>query len=455
VGRVLLGILAYPPHMAAVPIWLLAELGPALRLATALTGSPARAADLVAETLVRDATGDATWAVAAAADPEPLLRAATVRRFLRERPRPDPGVTGLDALPRPARASVVLRDGERLTTAEIATIVDRPVRQVAADLAAHPGGYDLEIADRYAHSPAAEEVASRYPAAVHRARTRRRHRRGWVGLGLVVAATVAAAAVLLPSVLLRVDPPEVRVPGEWRFTHHLRRSSGWSVDQRILNPDHEYTVVEAASGVEPTRCIVSLGGGPLSAGVRSRGRPERIAHWQGYYVERRFEEPRLTWEYAPGAVATVSCFQDVAPATLVSVAEAVRFEDSRVRLPFMIGSLPTGYEVASIDERGAGTRVGVTLQPTESMAVPSVIVWYGGDEPADRCVSADGSRRTGGEIGPTGGPGVCLTASWSAEEAPYALGRVQRALDQVQDRLRLAPDLTDRTTWFDALDLPG
>ena len=117
-----------PP--VAVPDWLLAELAPTLRLATALAGSTTGAAELAAAVLARDPSSTAREP---GFDPSPRLRVGLVRAFLASplgRSAPPSAATGLDALTGPTRAAVVLRDGEQLTGAEIVSIMDRPGRQI-------------------------------------------------------------------------------------------------------------------------------------------------------------------------------------------------------------------------------------------------------------------------------------------------------------------------------------
>jgi len=76
------------------------------------------------------------------------------------------------------------------------------------------------------------------------------------------------------------------------------------------------------------------------------------------------------------------------------------------------------------------------------LEVPSVIVSYGLSQAADHCVRPREAQR------------VCLSSSWSAEDAPFASARANQTVDSIADRLELAADLADRSTWFDATDLP-
>ena len=269
--------------------------------------------------------------------------------------------------------------------------------------------------------------------------------RAWLGVGLAGAALLVGAVLLLPTILVRLNPPEVREPGEWRFTHRVAPVAGMTVTQRILTADHELTIVQSDDDV--AQCTVDVtrdDSTPGAAARRSRPvaqRAVRIHGWTGRYVDDRPQDPYLTWEYAPGARATVTCSRGpISPETLLDVAEAVRFRDTRVPLPFTLRAMPEGYRIYSIDSDSRADVVSLTLQPVDRASIPSVVVRYGTDEAAHRCL---------GEAGQ-----VCLSTRWSAEDAPGTQGIVRRSLDQVGAQIVLAPDPADRSTWFDAVDLP-
>jgi len=280
-------------------------------------------------------------------------------------------------------------------------------------------------------------------------------RRGWLGLGLATAALLVAAVLLLPTIMVRLHPPDVREPGEWRFTHRLEPVAEMTVTRRILTPDHEFTIVRSDADV--AQCTIELSRGTVEAtrttaeeSKQVTGQSVRIHGWSGRYVDPPSQDPFVTWEYAPGSRATVTCTrQAISAATQLAVAEAVRFEDTRIQLPFTLGTLPEGYRIYSLDEdTGSGTDVvSLSVQPVDRASIPSVVVRYGGGGSAYRCLGeADpGASRAGR---------VCLSTRWSAEDAPGTQGIVRRSLDQVGAQIVLAPELADRSTWFDAIDLP-
>ena len=79
-------------------------------------------------------------------------------------------------------------------------------------------------------------------------------RRGWLGLGLAAVAILVAAVILLPTIMVRLYPPDVREPGEWRFTHRVEPVEGLQVGQRILTADEEFTILQAED--EVAQCTV-------------------------------------------------------------------------------------------------------------------------------------------------------------------------------------------------------
>jgi hypothetical protein len=279
--------------------------------------------------------------------------------------------------------------------------------------------------------------------------------RAWLGVGLAAAALLVGVVILLPTVLVRLDPPEVREPGEWRFTHRVTPVAGMTVTQRILTADHEFTIVRSDDDVAQCTVDLSLGTvapnpSPVDLNRPATERAVRIHGWTGRYVDDPTSDPYVTFPYAAGADATITCTRlAIPPATLLAVARAVRFEDARIRLPFTIRTLPAGYRIYSVEEdTGSGAEVlSLSLQPVDRASIPSVVVRSGGDGPADRCLGepTPGRSRSGR---------LCLSTRWSAEDAPGAQAVAQQALDRVAERIEPAADPTDPATWFDAVDLP-
>ena len=424
-----------PPD--ALPGWLLAELEPVRRLAAALTDSPAEAADLVAEALARDPS----WTqLPVGHDPAPLLRTGLVRTYLRG---------GRD----PSRAAVALRDTERLTIGEIASLVDRPARRVATELAgASPGDREHGTGHPAGTPPSLAVIVDRYSAAVREVRREPARRRRLVAAGLLVGALVVIGVVVLPTLATRLLPPDVREPGEWRFSHRVELADGWSVEQRLLTPVTERTVIRLPiTNGDPGSCTITLAERVEPVARRAETHHVRVQDHDATYVDDPALDPYVVWSYATERHAVVSCSRLVTPESLqLQVADAVVFDGEQLRTPFTLTARPAGYRVDLVSWTGPAAReVLVELAPDDVSAAPTIVVSSGRPEPADRCFPADGTVRTARTVVPRPDE-ICLTASWSTREP--AAGR---ALDEVSGLLQRAADVTDPRTWFDADDLPG
>lgn len=431
-----------------------ADLGPTLQLAAVLAGSTRGAADLVAEALAteRPRAGDDDGS-----ELTPELRVSLVRTFLAAplgRSTPPINATGLDALTGPVRAEIALRDGEQLTTGEIATIVDRPGKRVAADLAAvPPGACDVEIAELRALAPSVDLVSSRLLPAVRAVRRSRRRRTGL----LAVATLAVLAAVVVPTVVLPRLPAEVRQAGTWRYSHEVRLAPDWQLVTQTIEPGQEQTVVRVPWGVDdPADCTVTVRvAGLLPDRPRGRVRPTSLQGRPAEIVTRPGNFLRLSWEYAQAAWASVECESQsaVSAGVLRNLAAAVRFRDRRQLLPFTLTGLPEGYRIAMVSESFApvwGRVWGPTvlIEPPENSYQAAIIV------------GPDLSSSDGSSFGPTGScleadRSVCVFAFQTDDQVPPNRGMLRLAVAATIDDLQVAADPEDRSTWFDAITLPG
>lgn len=440
-----------PPEQ--LPDWLQAELGPTLRLATALTGSTQGAEHLVADALAHDHV----WAVAEEGyDLTARLRVAVVRTFLGSplgRSTPPPPATGLDALTGPVRSALVLRDSEQLTGAEIASILDRPGKRVAGELAAiPPGAHDTEITQLAALAPAAGAVAERFVPARRAVRRSRRRRSGLLAL----AAAVVAVAVAVPTTVLPRLPVDVRTAGTWRFSHELVLRSGWTLVSRSMDAETETSTVRVPSITDrPVECRVLVRvrddppsrDGKVSGTQPVHGRRAEILTQAGNMVT-------LSWEYATGAWASAACDdQSAVPASLLrEIAAATRFRDVRQRLPFLLTGLPTDYRIATVSESydtgyaPLDSFPFVLLEPPEKSYRASLVIGpdFGS---TDELTSA-------GECLPPA-QAVCVFAFRTNEQIPGNPSVLRRVVATSIGLVQVAADPTDRSTWFDAIDLPG
>lgn len=425
-----------PPD--ALPGWLLAELDPVVGLAARLTDTAGQATELVAEALAREPS----WTeLPAGHDPVPMLRAGVVRTYLRGGGEP-------------VRAAVVLRERERLTIGEIATLVDRPPKRVLADLSggSPPGPVD----DRGGVAPSKAAVAEQYAAVVPQIRRESGHRRRLVGVGLLVGALVVTGAVAGPTLAVRLLPPDLREPGEWRFSHRVALADGWSIEQRLLTADEERTVVQLpTTNGDPGSCTVTLTGRLDPVPPDAETHPVRVAGHDATYVDDPRTDPAVVWFPDDDHAVVVGCSRLVTAESLhLQVADAVVFDREPMGVPFTLTDRPEGYRIAMVSWFGpAGADVAVELTPDDVVAAPSVLVTRGLPEPADRCLLADGAARSAVTVVPRDDE-ICLRASWSTDGTTVAGRSTQRALDEISGLLRSAPDPADPSTWFAADDLP-
>jgi len=438
---------------AELPEWLLADLGPTLVLATLLTGSRRGATELVAETLARDRS----WAGEQDGyDLRPRLRVAVVRSFIGSplgRSRPPSTATGLDALPGVVRAAVVLRDVEHLTVGEIATILDRPGKRLVAELGQVVDDHAPEIARLTPSAPPASELPARFAVAAGSVRRTRRRRALVVGL----TAVLAAVAVAVPTVVLPRLPVEVREPGTWRYSHQVRLAPGWLLVLRSIQSESETTLIQVPRpGADPAECTVSVWVRGAQVDRSGESEPISVRSRPGELLTGPGSAVKLNWQYAPGAWASAECG---APAgedadLLRQLAAAVRFSDSRQPLPFMLTRLPEGYRVDTVGEMfqpmwGTERVWGPTvlLEPPVDSYRPAVIVGpdltgtgVSSSSASVRCLAADGT--------------VCVSTFGTDDQVPANPAMLRWALGQTVERVQVAADPDDRSTWFDAVDLP-
>lgn len=447
--------------------WLRDELPMLLRLATALTGSPDRGSELVADALARDPRR--LDALSRLDFPESPLRALVLGQYLsayrRQSPVRRPELTpGLDALTSPRqRAAIVLRDGEQLTALEIATLLDRPPRQILDDLAAVPHTLRGEIDALGVLTLPTEDVLRRWGFARRRAASRRVRVVALLS-GLVL---IAAAVIVVPTVVLPRLPVTPRAPGVWHFNHEVRPADGWAVVVRGLSPRVELTELDppGASG-DPKKCFVTVhvAGGydrreiePLET-TTVRGR-------NAFFALDEAASPFLAWEYGTDAWSTVLCTAaDLDRAELRAIASWVRFGRSAARLPFALDQVPAGYEIAGLTEYVRNQTAEVTLgrkvlqRGDVHIIVAAPLSGDSVSSQGERVVVDGVSGRLLGGSDPRlclfpDARSLCLITFWPGgewpEPKPTPIG-AEPILLGLARHIRFAPELADIDTWFEA-----
>ena len=377
-----------PPAM--LPSWLLADLGPTLGLATALTGSRPGALDLVTEAFARDRS----WtALAGGPDPTPRLRASVVRTFLASplgRSTPPGPAAGLDALTGPPAPLSCSGTCERLNDRRDRQVMDRPGKTGRHRPDHVPAGTH-DARDRRAGPPWPPRrrpwptVRRHAPAGSRSQRTRRTGPRPR-------PARAAAAVASRRSCCLAFRPTSSRPASGVTATRCVHRTAGASATGRSTPTSSRPTSsCPGRTGADDLagHCVASRGG--WAAGPCRLPRPPRRAGGPVSSSSRRSEPVTLAWQYADDAWAWVQCPTPRRPSPDPQrLARPSTSTDRRQLLPFMLDALPEGYRIRTVGEAfsapGTGWGPSVLLDPPANSYWP---ILSDRPEPAD----PTGSRR--------------------------------------------------------------
>lgn len=439
-------------------------------LASALAGGAAPAARLVAEV---EAVAPATREVEDELDgPDRAQRALLVQRSLRRPPRDEHpvGLTDDDQQEVPEqlrdvqreisrlaplpRAVLVLRHLEHLTVPEIAQLTERPpavvnraLEAATTAVAAEPHLVEQALATAPRPEPWQVQAAA---AELHR---RRRRTRGRGVLAALTAVALVAAAVVLPPLL--APDPYTRSRGEWVYSVTLPTDGAFQVSGRSLTADEEVLVADRG-GSDRLSCSVTVTTEEQSPATPS-GRPTTVGHRAARFVD----DGSLWWSLGPRTSAAANCEQEeVADRTLLELARLVRPGPVPVLLPFTLPGLLDGHQVNRVYDYEQFHGASVAPAGTDGVSTDGVLVavptfFPMPEDRRPRTVDVNGA--TGTVIRETDGQWVC----WPVDGQHACVGSVnqaQRPPDASQlDRLttvargvRMAADLRDRGTWFDA-----
>jgi hypothetical protein len=293
-------------------------------------------------------------------------------------------------------------------------------------------------------------------------------RRAAVLAAVVVLA--AAALILAPALADRWSSAPVRAAGDWTMIHLVRPPRGMIVTDRGLGPTSEWTDLHSVpESADPTQvCSVTLHlPGSFQPGPATPSR--QTASFRG---ERAFFElgtadlpPSFSWEYAPGAWGVASCILPVEldRALLISLANGVRFQRSPVALPFALSSLPAGYRIDSVVEGVSTTSAEVILaRPDPRPGDGNLSLNFtplGGPQDSGMSVITVRGRAAFVDNAPEhtrlclqDDPYfVCMSAIPPTGDWPGGLPdpiNFRAVLVSLAENVRLAPELTDRRTWF-------
>jgi hypothetical protein len=415
-------------------------------LAAALTGDRADAARLVGETFA------APDAVRRRNPDRAGLRGLLVESYLRRRQSSavPPGDDLPDELGEVAerlgllspfeRAAVVLSRLKGLPLAEVAAILDTSsaaVRRRLAQAEDRLGGTPLAVRATLNTLSWRTPDAAAMASARFRAQRGAARRRGRIRLLAVALGIVLLVALVVPPVQM-LQPLPVRSAGRWVLGIELDPPPGWTVELHVVTPDQEFVQLMGEAAV--CRAVASLPSAAEEEGADRRASTERA--WVGGRLVQ-YSDGGLRWPYGKGGEVTLTC-TDEDRARLLTVAERIRFSAGRsFALPFALDRLPAGLQLV-----GAGYEDGMpVLALSRRRSDGFVLVTVTESEPIGRRVTLQGvgyrlqvaafSRRL---CRPVVSMSVCI----EARTDDIAL---QKA---VFHNLRLAPDLQDRATWFDA-----
>jgi hypothetical protein len=447
-----------------------APLADLLRWCTVLSDDPAV---LAAEVMVVAGT---RWP--SLADSQPELRRLTFQTFLRRSGRrrgygpmsalaADQASAGLRRLTPLQRALVVLSCLDRLTQAEIAGLLDRPMAAVRRELdqAFRVLGADAatvgEQLSRLTWNPPEESEVRRLAHRLSFQATRRRRHRG-----LLAATAVAVVAALIVTTSLLSRPRViVRADGEWVFTHRLEPVSGWQVRARTVARDWEATELWPQDDDSPSSCTFELGApGSLwwSVSLPQTGTSVTVTGRRGIFGQANDVDDAdavLWWRYTTDVVAAISCDQVAEPEELMrALADRVRFGIEPVLLPYRLSDLPASYRVVWINELMNPATTTVSLSPAGRQDEVAVRIIH----PSTDVTSGLSGSRTGDPryteteeaalCQPFDRSNVCVEVEVPIDHSVSMGSQRSRlqALDQTAKGLVLSRSPSDRSTWFDA-----
>ena len=460
------------------------ELDELAQLAAALTGDPDQAAELIGATLAR--SGRRTRR--RPGDSETARRNLMVQRFVAARPAggPPPSSEGLPAEFRAvairlfelrplARAILVLVRLKGLTLSEVAGLLDRSPSAVQKELEAAATG--LQAESHVVHATL-ESLSWRTPEedAIRRARVQaeRRQTRQGRRIRLVVAALVVLilASVAVPT-LRAMRPLPARTAGEWSYGLVLTPPDSWTVAAHFLTVDEE---VLELNGLD-THCTVQAllpsaspenraDRPPTSERVWIRGRPVRF--------NALGQEFRAQWPYAGTGTVTITCEGSGADrASTLDLANRLQFRPGqRLPVPVALGPLPDGLRAAYAGTQQNQTFVGlITGAGLESAEIFVFAGLFDQEEFSGAAWTAREVVEVNGAAAqvyvadalvalclPVSAPDqVCVGSDINDQvvepndiEKRARLEINHRRVRAVAEGMKIAPDLNDRSTWFDA-----
>lgn len=430
------------------------------RLATLLAGDAAAGRRLLARSAVR--RPDQEDLVDAADYPYESSRRRLIGTFLSRRG----SESRRSRADRIRHAVAVLSYAEELGPESVARTTGLSAARIATELDAAPPAADCH----QTWAPLLETAPVSIPLDDEIDRQARLQRRGRRRAAVLVgvAALVLAATIVVPSVVMPRLPREPHDPDTWAMVHTVEPQEGWSVVSRGIMPRMELTAVSEGEDSSPSEaCYVRLFAprlGPLELGFdpgNPPGEEFRLDGRPAWFAERPSEQepPTVFWLYADEAWATFVCLDgpDTQRDDLVRLARSVSFEPQQVDVPVRFPRLADGHRIEGVTMLGEQTIVALA---TGGQNAWTVVITPDTDQGAPR----DDSVRIGDRMARYNPESqnlcltsdepvtLCLGAHWNGTAPPEDQPDPRRELVRIAERLEQAPDLSDRSTWFDARD---
>jgi hypothetical protein len=265
---------------------------------------------------------------------------------------------------------------------------------------------------------------------------------------------------VLPG-LLREDP-YVRSYGEWTFTAGLAPGP-YTLQGRELTAGKE--VLNVATTTKPdATCAVTLTTAARRVVVPD-GRKASLGGRPARFVDATaLADAGLWWSVGPTTSALATCDEAADDAALLGLAGQVRFARSPLRVPFDLRSLPGNDEVEAYLDYQGSSGVVVTPRGEDEQSPDAVFVGlvsaFSAGAVSGRRVDVNGSagRMTDDEAEtalcwPSGAHTACaaMVVPQESVSRPRRGSRTTR-LVRTARAVRLAPDLDEPSSWFDAQD---
>lgn len=458
--------------------WLAEQWPYVLRLARVLTGDDKRGVTLIAESLRRSRR---SWPALLQSDG---LEAESRLRALLGRSAPDS-----------ARTAFALTAFYGLTTAETATILDRPVTAIAglAEKHAAADGQDSALAEMLrVADPAESGLESRTgpgPDAVIQildtATKQHSRRRGLVLTAAVTVLAVVLGFTVVRPIILDRRPVPTREPG-WTALHSIPEPPP-GFEPAGANYDWDYESVGVAQGPQLmcwTRIHILPTAPPYEATT-----PAHTGAEEGTLEQTRFHTRRamlwatakevstrnLSWQYSPDRWATVTCWTDngdrrADTATLMAIADAIRFQKRPIKVAIRPGGSRRILRVGGISQYG-DTPPTFLLYSEEEDSLNISLQWQRNQTSEPHSL---GEEETLTKLSPIHGHRTQLRSAEGAATLEIELGEfvlgltgsvmvgseteatqlkeLQAALVEFATESELA-DPADPTTWFDASEV--